>query len=56
MGFIKKNTVQQFLRRNRLRTSKSLYLALDNLVSVELLKAGRRAGHNGRKTVGGEDL
>ena len=56
MSFIKRSIVKDFLQDRKLRTSKELYVSLDNQVSAMLAKAAARASQNRRKTVTGLDL
>lgn len=56
MEIVKRASVKQFLRQNKMRTSIEVYPAVDAHVEATLKKACQRASANGRQTVMGQDI
>lgn len=56
MEIVKRASVKQFLRQNKMRTSSELYEVVDASVEAMLKKACQRASANKRQTVMGQDI
>jgi len=56
MEAVKRASVKQFLRQNKMRTSAEVYSVVDAQVEAMLKKACYRAKANGRQTVMGQDI